>query len=111
MVSAQSHQQSNGNADASPVSKKWGLEITCVLISHSFLRWIAQPLCDVARITERQEALADLLEGRLDEQHATQLQKQLRSMGDVERLLCRIHAKMEVKVSLSFLNFCSSSNK
>ncbi len=65
-------------------------------------RWISQPLCDAEKIVERQKAIADILEGRLDESAVQQLQKQLKAMGDIERLLCRIHAKMEIKVFFSF---------
>lgn len=69
-------------------------------------RWITQPLCDLQKIVQRQKAIADILEGRLDEATVLQLQKQLKSMGDVERVLCRIHAKMEVKVERKKVEFC-----
>jgi hypothetical protein len=48
----------------------------------------------------RQNAIADILSGKIEEAVCVKFQTLFKSMGDVERLLCRIHAKLEVKPTL-----------
>ena len=49
-------------------------------------RWIGNPLRDRERLTRRHRAVADLLSAQIHER----LREQLRSVGDVERILSRI---------------------
>ena len=54
--------------------------------SRLLKRWIHQPICDVAKLTQRQQAISAILEQDL----VTDLQPYLQQVGDMERILARV---------------------
>ncbi len=99
---------SGGGGHSRDAGTLWALlNFTCNAMGTRLLRrWITQPLCDFAKIKDRQAAIGALMERRLDEVVCDSLRKYLKSVGDMERILCRVFAKLEVKVPhfLSLVN-------
>jgi len=54
--------------------------------SRLLKRWIHQPICDVAKLTQRQQAIGAILEQDL----VADLQPYLQQVGDMERILARV---------------------
>lgn len=54
--------------------------------SRLLKRWIHQPICDVAKLTQRQQAIGVILEQDL----VADLQPYLQQVGDMERILARV---------------------
>lgn len=54
--------------------------------SRLLKRWIHQPICDVAKLMQRQQAIGTILEQDL----AADLQPYLQQVGDMERILARV---------------------
>ncbi|AHN70931.1 DNA mismatch repair protein MutS, putative [Aggregatibacter actinomycetemcomitans HK1651] len=54
--------------------------------SRLLKRWIHQPICDVAKLMQRQQAIGTILEQDL----AADLQPYLQQVGDIERILARV---------------------
>ena len=54
--------------------------------SRLLKRWIHQPICDVAKLTQRQQAIGVILEQDL----VADLQPYLQQAGDMERILARV---------------------
>ncbi|MBN6077680.1 DNA mismatch repair protein MutS [Aggregatibacter actinomycetemcomitans] len=54
--------------------------------SRLLKRWIHQPICDVTKLTQRQQAIGAILEQDL----AADLQSYLQQVGDMERILARV---------------------
>ena len=54
--------------------------------SRLLKRWIHQPICDVAKLTQRQQAISAILEQDL----VADLQPYLQQVGDMERILARV---------------------
>ncbi|MBN6058832.1 DNA mismatch repair protein MutS [Aggregatibacter actinomycetemcomitans] len=54
--------------------------------SRLLKRWIHQPICDVAKLMQRQQAISTILEQDL----AAYLQPYLQQVGDMERILARV---------------------
>ncbi|QEH45146.1 DNA mismatch repair protein MutS [Aggregatibacter actinomycetemcomitans] len=54
--------------------------------SRLLKRWIHQPICDVAKLMQRQQAIGAILEQDL----AADLQPYLQQVGDMERILARV---------------------
>ena len=54
--------------------------------SRLLKRWIHQPICDVEKLTQRQQAIGAILEQDL----VADLQPYLQQVGDMERILARV---------------------
>jgi len=58
--------------------------------SRMLKRWLMNPLRDKARLIERQNTIKTLIQHHEKEHNLTQLQKYLKTIGDLERILARV---------------------